>query len=194
MYNIKTGYTHRDHVIFFNDTRNTDRFQNSIYKHAKQIVENNNYRSILDIGCGSGYKLIKYFTGYDILGVDLPRTVNFLNNKYPDQQWQSIDIENDQKQIERAYDVVLAVDIIEHLMNPDILLRFIDNIDFKSCIISTPERDICSGVDHMGPPRNNHHVREWNKQEFIEYISTVFNVTDHLIVNRHEQFVVCTKK
>ena len=194
MYEIKTNYNHRKQVHFFDDTNNTDKYQNEIYKHAKQLTVENDFRSILDIGCGSGYKLIKYFPEYNTLGIDLPETVKYLNNKYPDRLWQSVDIESKQKEIQQPYDMVLAVDIIEHLLDPDILLNFIGKIDFQLCIISTPERDICRGVNDTGPPSNPCHVREWNSVEFTRYISTAFNVVKHLIVSDHEQYVICKKK
>ena len=116
-----------------------------------------------------------------------------MKSKYPDREWQEVDIESKQKQIEQPYDVVLAIDIIEHLLNPDTLLNFIDKINFKLCVISTPERDICRGINDMGPPANKCHVREWNSDEFVRYISKTFSVNDHYIVNKHEQYVICEK-
>lgn len=194
MYNIKDGYIARKAVRYFNDTRNTDTYQDKIYRFAHNLVVDNKYTNILDIGCGSGFKLMKYFSEFDTTGVDVPQTVKFLEKKYPDRRWLTVDIENDDIPVRGHYDMILAIDIIEHLHDPDILLKYIESIDFKTCIVSTPERDIARGVNDNGPPKNPHHIREWNSSEFIDYISTVFNVAQHKIVSRHEQFVVCSKE
>jgi len=42
-------------------------------------------------------------------------------------------------------------------------------MNWKYFLISTVERDICRGVSDMGPPKNGHHVREWNKLEFMDF-------------------------
>lgn len=194
MYNIKDGYIAREVVKYFNDTRNTDKYQDKIYSFAGDLVINNKYTNILDIGCGSGFKLMKYFSEFNTTGVDVSQTVNFLEKKYPDRRWLTVDIENDKMSVRGHYDMVLAIDIIEHLADPDILLKYIESIDFKTCIISTPERDIVRGINDNGPPKNPYHIREWNSNEFIDYISTVFTVEQHKIVSKHEQFVVCSKK
>jgi len=193
MYCIKQTYNPRTNLKYFDDTTNTDRYQDKIYAYGRKIFANNNYNNVLDIGCGSGFKLIKYFHEFDTTGIDVPQTVKFLDKKYPDKKWTSIDIENDNINISEQYDLVLAIDIIEHLSDPDVLLNFINRLSFNTCIISTPERDIVRGINDNGPPINVCHVREWNKEEFNNYISTMFNVVDRLIVNKHEQFVVCKK-
>ena len=193
-YFIKDNYTHRDDVEFFDDTPNTDRFQNKIYEYSKELFIEEKYTSVLDIGCGSGFKLMKNFSEFTTAGVDLIQTVDFLKDKYPEGTWIVDDIEKVNCSINEKYDLVLAIDIIEHLRDPDTLLKYIKCIEFETCIISTPERDIVRGASDTGPPANPYHLREWNSQEFINYISTVFNVIDHLVVSKHEQFVVCCKK
>jgi hypothetical protein len=39
-------------------------------------------------------------------------------------------------------------------------------------VLSTPERDLRRGRDHMGPPDNSSHVREWNAAEFSAYLQS----------------------
>jgi hypothetical protein len=45
----------------------------------------------------------------------------------------------------------------------------------KVLVISTPERDqLCLGT-HNGPPKNIHHVREWNFAQFHAYVQQWFH-------------------
>jgi hypothetical protein len=59
--------------------------------------------------------------------------------------------------------------VIEHLVYPDILLNTLTKwLSFANqAVISTPERDLVHGTDHIGMPPNPCHVREWNASEFL---------------------------
>jgi hypothetical protein len=47
--------------------------------------------TVYDVGCGSGYKLMNYLGKFKAVGFDLPKTVKFLNEKYPDRRWFEIE-------------------------------------------------------------------------------------------------------
>ncbi len=80
-YISRLGYTHYD------DTDQTDGYQDEIYLIAKSICEHNEYTSVLDIGCGSGFKLNKYFEDYNTTGMEIEPTLSWLKNKYPNNVW-----------------------------------------------------------------------------------------------------------
>jgi SAM-dependent methyltransferase len=196
-YYIKDGYVHRDSYQYFDDTHNTDNFQNEIYHYAYNLANQNNYNSILDVGCGSGYKLLKYFGQKQITGIDEQPTIDFLSEKYPNNNWLNLD--EFYNSYEESNDLILSVDVIEHILNPNVLLEKLKKLQFKKLIISTPDRDLLSKLHvypnnydtQAGPPHNKAHIREWNKEEFIRYISDYFEVEDHLCLVQWNQFVVC---
>jgi SAM-dependent methyltransferase len=179
-YHIKESYTARLDNKDFDDTKLTDEWQKEVYQYAKQVAEENNFKTILDIGSGSGYKLIKHFDNYNTLGIDIPKTVSFLKEKYPTKSW------TDQFVPVTGYDLVISSDVIEHLPDPDILLDLIIQCDPKMIVLSTPERNLLYKTDHNGPPFNRSHVREWTMVEFYNYISSRLDVLDHYISN-HDQ-------
>lgn len=82
--------------------------------------------------------------------------------------------------------MIICSDVIEHLVDPDILLSFLEKSNFKFLILSTPERDSVQmkqrGLLWDGPPVNEAHVREWNFEEFEQYISYKFKIIDHFKV------------
>jgi 2-polyprenyl-3-methyl-5-hydroxy-6-metoxy-1,4-benzoquinol methylase len=179
-YYIKENYTARLNNKDFDDTKLTDEWQKEVYEYAKKIAEENNFKTILDIGTGSGYKLIKHFDNYNTLGIDIPKTVSFLQEKYPTKSW------SDQFVPVTGYDLLISSDVIEHLPDPDILLDLIVQCNPKLIVLSTPERNLLCKIDHDGPPFNKAHVREWTMDEFYNYISSRFDVLDHYISN-HDQ-------
>lgn len=177
LYCIKRGYRtqQQDTVQPFSDLHLRDEFQNPVYFAAKQAFASQQWDTVLDIGCGSGFKLMKYFGAYSTIGVDVLDTVVWLKREYPTRRWGTFEILPD---ITRC-DLVLCSDVIEHVCNPDMILSILNAIDFRLAVLSTPDRDRVHGTDHNGPPVNVCHVREWNYKEFGQYIRTYFDIGEH---------------
>ena len=192
-YYIRKGYTTRERNEAFDDTPYTDEFQNPVYLEARRILEENNYNGVVDIGCGSGFKLLKYFSDRQTCGIDITPTVNWLRAKYPFRMWLAVPLTR-ATNFGNSFQMAIASDIIEHLPDPDLLMTFIAAANFQRAIISTPERDLLAEAfpnvhSKNGPPTNKHHVREWNQQEFEKYISHHFEIEAHYIVDKFTQVV-----
>ena len=175
-YCIKDGYKPRLNNRFFDDTPLKDEWQNEVYAKARALADLHGYNSILDIGAGSGFKLLKYFPDKDTLGIDLPRTVAWLKRTYPHRKW------SDRFEPHTGYDIVICADVIEHIPDPDQVLDLIENCRPQLAVISTPDRSLHTR-GHDGPPGNKAHVREWAFSEFAQYISRRFRILDHFISN-----------
>lgn len=191
-YEIKPGYIHGTRYNYFDDTQKKDEFQKEVYEMAKLYMDNNKYERIIDIGCGSGYKLITYFYNYKTIGVEVSPTYEFLVKKYPDRQWINA------KDLDTQFletDMIVCADVIEHVLYPNQLLHSIQKIKFKMLFLSTPERNISRGYFDYGPPLNRFHVREWTGLEFRKYISQYFDVISHQITNFEQstQLLICKK-
>jgi 2-polyprenyl-3-methyl-5-hydroxy-6-metoxy-1,4-benzoquinol methylase len=189
-YHIKESYVHNLNNKDFDDTELTDQWQKEVYEFAEKVFKDNNFQSVLDIGTGSGYKLMKHFHNYKTLGIDIPKTVEFLKNKYPNKDW------SDNFESKKGYDLIISSDVIEHIPNPDILLDLIANCEPKLILLSTPDRSLMYNTEHNGPPSNSSHVREWNMEEFKNYIETKFDILDHFISNKKQatQVILCKLK
>lgn len=184
-YFINSLYKERDDENYFNDINNKDEWQNEVYLFAKNIFIENNFNSILDYGCGSGFKLIKYFSNYKYIGLDLEKTINLINNK------NFIPIERiNFNKFNKNFDMVICSDVIEHVKDPDIILNNIKKINSKYIVISTPDRSLVynqfeEGIN--GPPKNISHIREWNFEEFKNYIEyNNFEIIKHFISNEKQ--------
>lgn len=189
-YCIKKPYKARIDNLNFDDTGNKDEYQDGIYLAAKNLAIEHNFKKILDIGCGSGYKLLKYFSNCETLGLEIEPTLSYLKNQYPDRNWELSDFNSS---LENKFDLILAVDIIEHLLYPNELLEFILRTECSYVIISTPARDKLGKLSNIGPPRNKSHVREWSQKEFVEYISKYFNVIHSEVLSDVDHYVLIKK-
>jgi len=176
MYKIKENYNHRNFAKNFNDLENTDEWQNEVYEKALELSVKFNYNTIVDIGTGSAYKLIKYFNDYNTIGYDIPKIVSNLKETYPDKIWRD-------DFIPIKCDLLIASDIIEHLKDPTDLINFIKESSPTKIILSTPDRDLIK-TNQDGPPINRSHYREWSFKEFYDYINDYFLIEDHFISNK----------
>lgn len=164
----------------FEDQNLEDEYQNEVYEYAHKLATNHKFKSVIDIGCGSGFKLIKYFNYFDTIGVETEPCFSYLKQHYPTKKWllsgaaeKDINLEN------LAADIVICSDVIEHFEKPEKLLIFLKSIQFTKLIISTPDRPVLiqqkKGTQY-GPSWNPCHAREWNFEELSSYLSIYFKV------------------
>ncbi len=183
-YGIFPGYVHRAEPSYFDDTGFADEWQREVYQFAADLMSREGLRSVADVGCGSGFKLVNYLGQYDTTGYDVEQTVAFLRNKYPERTWRSVPFS------ERGLpspDLVVCSDVIEHVPDPDALLDFIVGLSPRYVVLSTPDRDCLyrpGSRHHVGPPTNPTHLREWSFPELHAYIDSKLEVLDHRITNR----------
>ncbi|WP_235299344.1 class I SAM-dependent methyltransferase [Portibacter marinus] len=181
-FGIKKGYIHRKNVDHFNDLSNTDHYQDEVYKYAFELLTKFNYNSIVDIGCGSGYKLRKYFKDYEYIGVEVEPTLSELRKMFDSAKYKTFEEIRGHN-----FDIIICSDVIEHVENPSaFILQIINDIKFKHLVLSTPERDLVRGRYDYGPPKNKFHYREWNSLEFQDFLSTYLRVKEHLIVDHNQ--------
>jgi SAM-dependent methyltransferase len=192
-YCIKDEYVSRNSVRFFDDTPYKDEHQREVYEKALALAVSAGCGRVLDIGCGSGYKLVKYFgSDFEICGYDLPQTVVFLQKTYPEHTWRTVNLE--QEGLHAKTDLLLCVDVIEHVLDPNALLFNLRDVDFRFGIITSPDREKIPGGSVDGPPANACHVREWNLAEYVQYISRHFDVVESGMLGIYTMFCVVEKK
>jgi hypothetical protein len=139
----------------------------------------NNLSSVIDVGCGNGYKLVYYLKDFETLGIETEPCYTWLVNTYPDRKWFKHYGET------KDCDLIICSDVIEHILDPDILLDYLISLGAKYYIISTPCREVLCNHRRLrrlfkeswqGPPINKCHVREWTMSELKEYLSSKFEI------------------
>jgi SAM-dependent methyltransferase len=183
---LPENYTVNLNPMHYNDSNQTDFWQKEVYYYAKKVMTDNNFKSVVDVGCGSGFKLIKYLGEFDTTGVDTDPCYSMLISRYPSRKWlKSGEPEKSFANHNLECDVIICSDVIEHIVNPINLINYIRSIKSKYVIFSTPDREVLRKMPRFGdaawygPPVNNAHVREWTSSEFNNFISKYFEVVSY---------------
>lgn len=179
---LPESYQQRDSVPDFDDTTNKDEYQKEVYQIALKESEAI-AGAVLDVGCGSGFKTIQFFPMRQIIGTELPKTLEFLKRTRKVGRWEPHDV--DYSTLEAG--LVVCADVLEHVQDPTALLRRILRVKGAQLyLLSTPDRARLASSTHNGPPGNMHHLREWTLGEFGNYLNRFFKVEAVKIVNEHQ--------
>lgn len=161
-----------------------------LYKFCKKLIKKLGLKSVLDIGCGNALKLIRiiYPECKEIYGVNIGLNSAFFRKTYGLDTFYDDDIESPQLVLDKKFDLIISADVIEHLENPDNLIKYIKKFSHKKTliVISTPERDIVRGIKAVRTP-NKSHIREWNFKEFERYLqSRNFKLLYHTLLSAYK--------
>ena len=183
-----SNYVVNNNPSHHNDEKFTDEAQKEVYEFCYNFMKNNMLNKVIDVGCGSRYKLINILGCFDTIGIDTEPCYSILKNKYPLQKW-LLSGETEKTFVNydelNNPDIVICSDVIEHIVNPDNLVDYLLSLNSKYYIISTPCRKILCNHPKIrnsykkswnGPPNNKCHVREWTLEEFKKYIRKKFNI------------------
>lgn len=160
------------------------KWQHHVYAWAARICRDRKVRSVLDIGCGPGVKLARHLGPRcrDIMGVDQRSAIEIASRVCPAADLREIDLERPEpRTLARTFDLVLCVDVLEHLGDPDPALAFIQGVCHQESLVllSTPDRERLRGRGCMESPKPEH-VREWTDREFRGYVESRMFEVEHL--------------
>ncbi len=161
-------------------------YQFPTYKFVSKYISKNKINKLIDIGCGVGCKLVYIKNkneNVNIIGIDQDDPIRYCRKTYDFGEWYVDDLENTKISKDVKANLIISCDVIEHLVNPDLLLDYIKTKIEKDGVIvlSTPERNALRGVDCRYSP-NKHHIREWSYEEFEQYLeSRGFEIVNHFL-------------
>lgn len=145
------------------------------YNFASTYVKN---KIVLDIGCGDGYGAALLARNASLaIGIDKnPIRINLARTQYSSSNLTFLKSDIfDSNFAERTFDVIVAMQIIEHILNPDAFFGKVKHI-LKSegiFLVSTPNKKLRLKIDEK--PFNLEHVKEYDKDEFEDLLAAFFS-------------------
>jgi 2-polyprenyl-3-methyl-5-hydroxy-6-metoxy-1,4-benzoquinol methylase len=176
-YFLKNGYIANTEIQPVEDFWDEERirasryYQFHVYKFAASVMRQKNLKSVIDVGCGTGSKL-RLFKGFEVYGIDSPAAIELARSLNPTATFWAANLETETPNPGRKFDLVLCADVLEHLQNPDTVMKFLLELAGNNSylIISTPDRDSLRGKDCTSV--QGAHVREWNVAELAMYVKS----------------------
>jgi SAM-dependent methyltransferase len=149
------------------------RLQDPVYKFASRKARRMRDPMVVDIGCGTGHKLVNRIGSVTtrFVGVDQESAISIARRVFPAHNWISGDLALDETWCQIAdlrADMLICADVIEHVPDPRHLLRRLREATSPGSVVvlSTPDRDRMGYPDALGPPANPRHIREWSMEGF----------------------------
>ena len=177
-YFIKAGYTARLEPNYFVDADLNAVWQPDLYEEAAAVARLTGARKIVDVGCGTAAKLVALHPEFEIVGIDYGTNIEHAREHYPFGTWIDADLDESSESLYQGTDdaVLVCGDVIEHLVHPERLLQGLRHgldAGAHALLLTTPDRELVSGVDHAGPPENPAHVREWSSLELADFMASL---------------------
>lgn len=130
-------------------------------------------KDVLDIGFATGFGALQFLgTAKSVSGIEIDKeAVAFARHCIPSIDWQWGDISRPITYFGKTYDVVLMIEVLEHVQDWRAALVHVEEVvrPGGKLIISARNRN-------ADLRKNDLHEREWKAQEFIEALSYYFPV------------------
>lgn len=176
------GVAREINAIYEDVPRNNVVWQPDVYVEARAVAEQFGIRRIIDVGCGSGEKLIHFFPAeqFETLGLDFHGSLKLASGAFPDARWMECDL-NSSQDLYLAFDeldpnepvLLILSDVIQHLPDPRLLLAQLRTVLMRHLanrlVLSTPDRRLLRHKTYGTPPENYAHVREWTIDELATF-------------------------
>ncbi len=156
-------------------TEGSKLYQYQVYEEAARIAKANPGLKVLDLGCGTAYKLMKliYPHSTHITGVDLPEAIAVSKRIWSGCDGSNVrlvaaDLEDPSACPAGKFDLIICANLIHQLDNPDCLMECIRKCSHENTIIliSTPDKD-SANVKRL--PR---HKREFGREDLADYVNS----------------------
>lgn len=181
-------------------------WQPDVYAKAREVADKLKINNVVDVGTGSGDKLVNFFSTpkYDTVGLDFMGSLDVARKKHPDRKWLECELTDaeDLAKVDRQLDgteatVFILSDVIEHLTNPLPLLAWLRSKlmanERNRLVLSSPDRRRQGYPDPSASPPNDAHVREWSIDELITFLRVCgFKVNESLHTRSNEFDTSCS--
>ena len=176
-YFLPPGYTSRPTPEYFVDEDLNAVWQPDVYPEAAALARRLGAGTIVDVGCGTAGKLAELHPEFELVGIDYGANIEACRARYDFGTWVETDLDRDSSLGYEGFSgsVLVCADVIEHLVHPERLLQMLRRAfdgGAAALLLSTPERELYNEPDHVGPPTNPAHVREWASDELRRYMAS----------------------
>jgi 2-polyprenyl-3-methyl-5-hydroxy-6-metoxy-1,4-benzoquinol methylase len=174
------------------ETTNFEKFQTGnpivrrligrFFGKVRQKVSARPFSNMLDAGCGEGMTLYQLndLVPETIAGFDLnPTCVEYTKNLFPDADITVQDIYKLPYAVD-SFDLVLCMEVLEHLPNPDQAIKSLKHVARGRLIFSVPHEpwfrlgSLCRGKYLKSFGNHPEHINHWSPASFKAFLEQEF--------------------
>lgn len=161
------------------------------HRQLTELVRARSPDEILEVGCGEGFVLSALREGgvrCPMHGIDFSESaLAEAQRRVPDATF-SLEDANKLADDGRRYDLVLMIEVLEHLPDPQRMLRLLQRLAKRHVVLSVPWEPFFRGLNFL---RGKHiralgndpeHIQHWSRREFAQLAGSHFEVRDKPIV------------
>lgn len=162
------------------------RLFDNFFQSVAGILETIEPRRVLDAGCGEG-ETIERLGGllpHPVTGVDLnAESVEFAVQRLPDDQFSVGDV-TDLEFPDNSFDLVLCLEVLEHLPNPEVAVAELARVCSSDLILSVPHEpwfrlgSLARGKYLKNFGNHPEHINHWNPASFRDFLSAHLDVVE----------------
>ncbi|WP_353743172.1 class I SAM-dependent methyltransferase [Desulfacinum infernum] len=159
-------------------------FRSALY----ELITQASPKAIHEVGCGEGYWVIQlHLQGFDVKGSDFSASViemarhNAKAFGIAKDRFLTCSI-YDLDEHRHGADLLLCLDVLEHLLDPEAALRALLRACYKYLIVSVPNEPLWSFLNmvrgkYLRDKGNTPgHIQRWSQKAFIDFVSNHFQV------------------
>jgi 2-polyprenyl-3-methyl-5-hydroxy-6-metoxy-1,4-benzoquinol methylase len=136
-------------------------------------------QSVLDVGCGEGIlteRWAEQLGDKPVLGIDLPDAkleAEWSNRRRPNLEFRAMAVEDLPSFPERAFDLAAAIEVLEHVPDPEATLAEMARVAGRHLLISVPREplwralNVARGAYLRDLGNTPGHVNHWSKRSFV---------------------------
>jgi 2-polyprenyl-3-methyl-5-hydroxy-6-metoxy-1,4-benzoquinol methylase len=140
-------------------------------------------RSVLDVGCGEGvltYRWAQLLGEKPIVGIDLadPKLeAQWRTRRRENLEFRPMDVSGLRSFPDRAFDMAAAIEVLEHVPDPDATLAEMARVAARHLLVSVPREplwralNVARGAYVRDLGNTPGHVNHWSKRGFIRAVS-----------------------
>ncbi|OGH21269.1 MAG: hypothetical protein A2958_02105 [Candidatus Levybacteria bacterium RIFCSPLOWO2_01_FULL_38_13] len=152
---------------------------NNFYNNFISLIKNLDIKSILDVGCGEGFTLNKFYEnkiGEKLEGIDFQKNSIEIGKKlHPYLALKQGNIYNLEYKND-SFDLVIATEVLEHLGDPRRGLKELVRVSKKYLLLSVPNEpffmiaNFSRGKNLSRWGNDIEHIQHWSAKGFAQFI------------------------
>lgn len=162
------------------------RLFDNFFQSIAEMLETIHPRRVLDAGCGEGETIERVggLLPHPVIGVDLnAKSVEFAARRLPGDEFAVGDV-TDLGFSADSFDLVLCLEVLEHLPNPEVAVKELARVSSSDLILSVPHEpwfrlgSLARGKYLRGLGNHPEHVNHWNPASFRAFLAAHLEVVE----------------